>query len=95
MQVMASVNSGSGGGAAPQIVHQAHAEQDIIAQLAGALDSFRCEGKSLLRLAGDEADVAKGGERFDEEPTSVELAGELDRLFTKLLCYRYVFLADG
>ena len=67
---------------------EALAEQDIIAELPGALDSFPSRGKSPLRLAGEVAKVAEVGERFDEEPVGVELAGELDRLFPQLPCHR-------
>jgi hypothetical protein len=49
----------------------------------------------LLRLAGEVADVAEGAERFDEQPVRVELAGDLDRLFTKAPCGRNVNAASG
>jgi hypothetical protein len=69
-------------GVAVQILHEAGAEQDIIAQLAGALDGFPPGGQSPLRLAGEVASEAEGGERFDEQPAGAELTGELDRLVT-------------
>ena len=82
-------------GVAQQILRQAHAEQDIIAELAGALDGFPSGGKSSLGLAGVVASGAEGGERFDEQPAGVELASELDRLFTEPQCCRYVNVASG
>jgi hypothetical protein len=57
-------------------------------ELPGALDSFPSRGKSQLRLAGEVAKVAEVGERFNEEPAGVELAGEGDRLFPQLPCHR-------
>ena len=75
--------SGVDEGIAQQVQRQTLAEQDIIAELAGALDGFPSGGESSLRLAGQVVNVAEGGERCDEQAVDVELAGELDRLFAE------------
>ena len=45
--------------AAQQVLHQAPAQQDIVAKLPGALDRLLPEGKSFLRLAGVEISMAQ------------------------------------
>ena len=64
-------------GVAVKIFHQAHAEQDIIAQLPGVLDGFLSGLQSSLGLSGEVANDAVGGVRFDEQPPGVELASQL------------------
>ena len=74
------------GVAGQQIPHQAPAQQDVIAELPGALDGFLCVGKSPVRLAGEVVSEAECAEGFDEQPVVAELASELHRLFPKLPC---------
>ena len=66
--------------AAQQVRHQALAQQDIVAELPGALDRLLPEGTSCLRLAGDEISIAARRERLDEQPLVAEPARELNRL---------------
>jgi hypothetical protein len=85
------VNEGVG----QQAIREAHAEQDIITQLPGALDSVPSGAKSSLQLAGRVANLAEDGERFDEQPAGLELAGERDRLVPEPQPQRYVDAASS
>jgi len=77
-------------GVAEQVIRETLAEQDIIAELPGALDSLLSGGESSLRLAGQVAQVAEGGEGFDEEPVGAGLPGDCDRLLPPPQRCRYV-----
>jgi hypothetical protein len=72
--------------AGQQPKQQAEAQQEIVAELARALDGFLAKRKPPLGLAGEVAVGAQGAEGFDDQPVVPEPAGKLHRPFPKLLC---------
>jgi Integrase core domain len=78
-----------------QVRHEAAAQQDVIAELAGALDSRLAEGKCPVRLAGEVGSQAACGEGFDEQPVVAELAGDLRCPFPQPAFCRMITLRGG
>ena len=63
---------------------QAEAEQEIVAEPAGALGGFLAQRKPLLGLAGGVVGGAQGAEGFDEQPVIAEPSGQVDRPFPQM-----------
>ena len=88
MQAIASAYSGRD--RAGSMVHgheipeQALGQQHVVAEPPGPLDRFLPERAPCLRLAGEEMRAAQCREGPDEQPLVAQLAGDLDRLFSKL-----------
>jgi hypothetical protein len=59
-----------------QIPHEAPAQQRVIAERPGALHSLPGQDQRLVRLADKEVNDAQSREEFDEQPVSIELAGQ-------------------
>src|SRR5580658_5793784 len=62
------------------IVGQALAQQDVVAEAAGSLDRLLPEGAPCLRLAGEVPSGAQRRKGPAEQPVVPQLAGDLDRL---------------
>jgi hypothetical protein len=63
-----------------QVLHQAPAQQDVVAQVAGALDRFLPGRQPSLQLAREETGGAQVSEGRDEQPVIAQAAGDLDGL---------------
>jgi hypothetical protein len=69
-----------------EIAHQASARQDVVAKAPGPLDRFVPERAPCLGLAGEETRGAQRRKGLAEQPLVAQLAGDQDRLFSKLPC---------
>ena len=76
-------------------VSQALGQQHVVAEPPGPLDRFLPERASCLRLAGEEIRAAQHRQGSAEQPLVAQLAGDLDRLFSKLPCRGDVNEASG
>ena len=88
MQAIASAYSGPAraGPMVGKIPAQALGQQHVVAEPPGAFDRFLPERAPCLRLAGEEVRVAQCRQGAAEQPLVAQLAGDLDRLFSKRPC---------
>ena len=69
-----------------EIAHQAPGQQHVVAEPPGPLDRFLPEREPCLQLAGEVIRAAQCRQGSAEQPLVAQLAGDLDRLFSKLPC---------
>ena len=69
-----------------EIAQQALGQQHVVAEPPGPLDRLLPERAPCLRLAGEVMRAAQCRQGSAEQPLVAQLAGDLDRLFSKLPC---------
>jgi hypothetical protein len=80
---------------AEEIPAQGLGQQDVVTESPGPLDRFVPERAPCLRLASEGTPGAQCRQGCAEQPLVAQLAGDLDRLFSKLPCGGEVYEESG